>query len=67
MADGDAERCEKSPTGFHDDDWYLFDQPCGHCGTTDLNVWIDGVQQSADKPTPFPDIVAEVDRRKAQT
>lgn len=43
-----AERCEKSPTGWHCDCWYEQDEPCHHCGTNDLNVWIDGEQVRAD-------------------
>ena len=49
IPDESAESCDKSPSGFHCDCWYEQDEPCCHCGTTDLNLWIDGVQQTAEE------------------
>lgn len=52
------EICEpgKTPNGYHCSCWYEQDEPCCHCGTRDLNVWIDGVQQQAEPP-PVPEPV----------
>lgn len=29
--------------------WYEQDEPCCRCGTTDLNLWVDGVQAEASR------------------
>lgn len=62
VPDDSAERCpsDKSPDGFHDDAWYLFDEPCGYCGTTDLNVFIDGEQQTTES-------IKQVDTQRGET